>query len=300
MDVVVSGASGLIGTALTAELARAGHRVIPLLRASREGGLRWDPEREVIEAAGLEGVDAVVHLAGEPIAGSKWTPEQKARILESRTKGTALLATTLGGLQNPPKVMVSASAVGYYGNRSDEILTEESDRGTGYLADVVEQWEQAAHPASDAGIRVVHPRTGIVLSPKGGALQQLLLPFKLGLGGKQGTGTQYMSWISIDDEVGALIELLNDAELVGPVNLTAPNPVTNAEFAHTLGKVLSRPTVLPTPMLPLKLRFGPELVQSLLLDGQRVLPARLQAQGYPFKAPDLEGALRGLLAKPAG
>jgi uncharacterized protein (TIGR01777 family) len=300
MDVVVSGASGLIGTALTAELERGGHRVIPLLRVSREGGLRWDPERGIIEAAGLEGVDAVVHLAGAPIAGGKWTPEQKARIRESRTKGTGLLATTLAGLQNRPKVMVSASAVGYYGNRGDEILTEESDRGAGFLAEVVEQWEQVAHPASDAGIRVVHPRTGIVLSPRGGVLQQLLLPFKLGLGGKQGPGTQYMSWISIDDEVGALIEILNDADLVGPVNLTAPNPVTNAEFVHTLGKVLGRPTFLPTPMLPLKLRFGSELVQSLLLDGQRVLPARLQARGYAFRAPDLEGALRALLGKPAG
>ncbi len=300
MDVVVSGASGLIGTALCAELERTGHRAIPLLRVSRAGGLRWDPEQGIIEAAGLEGVDAVVHLAGAPIAGSKWTPAQKARILESRTKGTALLADTLAGLQQRPKVMVSASAIGYYGNRGDEIITEESDRGAGYLADVVEQWEQVAHPASDAGIRVVHPRTGIVLSPKGGVLQQLLLPFKLGLGGKQGPGTQYMSWISIDDEVGALIELVNNGELVGPVNLTAPNPVTNAEFARTLGTVLGRPTVLPTPMLPLKLRFGPELVQSLLLDGQRVLPARLQAAGYEFRAPDLEGALRSLLGKPAG
>ncbi|MCU1457829.1 MAG: hypothetical protein JWL73_1921 [Actinomycetia bacterium] len=300
MDVVVSGAGGLIGAALTPALERSGHRVIPLLRGGDEGGLRWDPRQGIIEAAGLEGVDAVVHLAGSPIASSKWTPEQKALILDSRTKGTTLLATTLAGLQNPPQVMVSASAVGYYGNRGDEILTEDSARGSGYLADVVEQWEQAAQPASDAGIRVVHPRTGIVLSPKGGVLHQLLLPFKLGLGGKQGSGKQYMSWISIDDEVGALIALLEDPALSGPVNLTAPNPVTNAEFAQTLGRVLGRPAVLPTPMLPLKIRYGPELVQSLLLDGQRVLPARLQGQGFGFSQPDLEPALRALLDKPGG
>ena len=296
MDVIVTGSSGFLGSALLSALDAAGHRPIRLVR--RPGvpdSLQWDPEAGTIDAAGFEGVGGVIHLAGEGIAEKKWSPEQKRRIMESRTVGTALVAETVANAQNGPKVLVSASGIGIYGNRGDEVLTEESPRGGGFLADVVERWEAAAQPAVDAGVRVAFARTGIVLSPDGGALKRLLLPFKLGAGGRLGSGRQYMSWIALDDEIRALVALLENDAYRGPANLTAPNPVTNEEFTKTLGTVLHRPTLLPTPLFPLKARFGGELVEELLLYSQRVQPTVLEANGFAFSHSALEDALRALL-----
>ncbi len=304
MDIVIAGGSGFIGTALTHSLAEAGHRVVRMVRpgsSARTAGsgdtLAWDPAAGSIDAAGLEGVDAVVNLGGVGIGDRKWSPARKAEIRDSRLVATRLLADTLAGLTRPPGVFVSASAIGYYGNRGDEELTEASAPGDDFLAEVCVAWEDAAAPAAAAGIRTPLLRTGIVLHPSGGVLKQLLTPFKLGLGGRLGPGTQYMSWITLADEVAAIRAAIDDPALAGPVNLTAPNPVTNAEFTATMGTVLGRPTALPTPLLPLKLRFGAELVQHLLLDGQRVRPARLEAAGFGFAHPHLEGALRALLGK---
>jgi uncharacterized protein (TIGR01777 family) len=300
VDVLVTGSHGLIGSALIPRLRADGHRVARLVRGAPEGGddVRWDPRAGTIDAAGLEGIDAVVHLAGAGIGDKKWTDDRKQLILESRTQGTSLLARTLAGLDRKPSVLLSGSAIGIYGDRGDEPLTEASAPGTGFTAEVCTAWEAATAPAEEAGIRVAHLRTGIVLSAHGGALGRMLTPFKLGIGGRMGSGKQYMSWISIDDEVGAIRHLLT-SDVAGPVNLTAPNPATNAEFTAALGGALHRPTKLPTPMFPLKALYGGELVQSLLLDGQRVLPAALVASGYGFALPDLDRALRAVLAAPA-
>ncbi len=261
----------------------------------------WDPEAGTIDAAGIDGIEAVVHLAGAGIGDKKWTPEQKRRILESRTRGTELLATTLASLDARPGVLVSGSAVGWYGNRGSEELTEASPSPVepDFTAEVCRTWEAATAPAEAAGIRTVHLRTGIVLAAHGGALARMLLPFRLGLGGRIGSGAQYMSWIALEDEVGAILHALAHEELVGPVNATAPNPATNAEFTKTLGRVLRRPSAIPTPLAPLRAVYGRELVEHLLIEGQRVLPARLRATGYAFAWPDLEGALRKILGKPA-
>jgi len=302
VDVLVTGSTGLIGSALVPALVASGHRPVRLVRdgaGPAPDTLRWDPDAGSIDAARLAGLDAVVHLAGEAIGSRRWSESQKRRILESRTKGTGLLARTLAGLATPPSVLISASAVGYYGDRGDEVLTEESPPGDDFLARVCAQWEAATAPASAAGIRVVVLRTGIVLSSVGGVLERMLRPFRLGVGGRIGSGRQYMSWIGVDDEVGAIVHALEHATLAGPVDATAPTPVTNAEFTATLGRVLRRPAVLPTPLLPLKLRYGGELVQHLLVGGQRVLPARLEADGYRFAHSTLEPALRALLARPA-
>jgi len=297
VDVLITGASGLVGTALTGALEARGDRAVAL---SRSGGVpSWDPSRARIDADAIEGVDAVVHLAGAGIGDKKWTDDRKQEILQSRTKGTRLLAETLAGLDRKPSVCVSASAVGYYGaHLDDEVFTEESSPGSDFLADVCVAWETAITPAEEAGIRVARVRSGVVLSPDGGVLKRMLFPFKMGLGGRIGTGEQYMSWISLDDEVGAILHVL-DGDLSGPVNLTAPNPVTNGQYTKTLGDVVRRPTALPTPIRPLKVMYGMELVHHLLLSGQRVLPRRLEASGYPFRHPDLEGALRALLDRPA-
>ena len=296
MDVAITGSSGLVGTALADALHRRGDHVIPVLRGHGLG-LRWDPELGTIDAAGFDGLDAVVHLAGEGIAEKKWTPAQKVRIRESRVWGTALLATTLAGLARPPSVLVSGSAIGWYGNRGDEPLTEASAPGPSgdFLTEVCTVWEGATAPAEAAGIRTVHLRTGIVLSKDGGALARMIMPFKLGVGGRIGSGRQYMSWISIADEVGAILHVIDTPALAGAVNATAPRPVTNLEFTKTLGSVLHRPTVLPTPLLPLKLVYGAELVQHLLVDGARVLPARLEGSGYEFAHPTLNAALNALI-----
>jgi uncharacterized protein (TIGR01777 family) len=297
MDVAISGASGLIGRALTTSLRAGGHRVIAFKRGGVTAGdvIGWDPDQGRIDAPALEGVDAVVHLAGEGIGEHRWSDEQKARILDSRVRGTSVLAAAIASRERKPGVFVSASAVGYYGDRGDEILTEESTPGADFLAGVCVKWEAETAPAAEAGVRTVNTRTGIVLDSHGGALKSMLLPFKLGLGGKQGSGKQWMSWIALADEVGAIRHAISTETLRGPVNLVAPNPVTNAEFAATLGRALHRPTFLPTPMLPLKAKFGPELVQSLLLSGQRVEPAKLRAAGYQFTFSSLDSALRALV-----
>jgi uncharacterized protein len=301
MDVVISGASGLIGQALQGALLDKGHTVIPLVRRAVTGderALRWDPAGGTIDHHGLEGIDAVVHLAGESIASSRWTDEQKTKIRESRTRSTTLLAEALVGLDSPPAVFLSGSAIGYYGDRGDEILTEQSDPGHDFLADVCVRWEACSQFAAARGIRTVNLRTGIVLDDREGALARQLLPFKLGIGGRIGSGRQWQSWISLDDQVGAIYHLL-DADVDGPVNLVAPEPVTNAEFASTLGKVLRRPTFLPIPTFAPAALYGRELVEALLLSSQRVDPRVLVASGYEFRHTSLEAALRDILDKPA-
>ena len=297
MDVLVSGATGLIGSALTPELEAAGHRIIRLTRSPRsEADIRWDPEAGAIDAARLEGVDAVVHLAGESIAEGRWTPEKKQRILESRRQGTRLLAASIAALPTPPRVMVSASAVGYYGDRGNELLREDSAPGSGFLAEVCKEWEAAADPAREAGIRVVHPRIGIVLSPEGGALGVTLPIFRLGLGGKIGDGRQYWSWVALDDVVGSILHSLTNESVSGPVNVGSPDPLTNAEYTKVLGRVLNRPAIFPLPAPAARIMLG-EVADALLLASQRMEPARLKETGYTFRYPELEGALRHLLGR---
>jgi uncharacterized protein len=298
MDVVVSGASGFIGSALVDSLRNDGHRVLSLRRGGITNGddIGWDPDSGRIDAPALEGVDAVVHLAGEGIGEKRWTDEQKRRIRDSRVRGTAALAAAIASRERKPRVFVSASAIGYYGNRGDEVLTEESKSGDDFFSEVCRLWEAETQPAVDAGVRTVIARSGVVLGRHGGALQRMLLPFKLGLGGRQGSGKQWMSWITLDDEVAALRHAIDGESLRGPVNFTAPNPVMNADFATLLGLALHRPTFLPTPLLPLKLRFGEELVESLLLVSQRVLPRKLEASSFVFSAPTLPRAFELVLA----
>ncbi len=296
MHVLISGATGFIGSALVPELEAGGHRVTRLSRSqSGPGTIHWDPEAGTIEGD-LEGTDAVVHLAGESIAEGRWTPEKKRRIVDSRVKGTRLLAEKISALETPPGVMVSASAVGYYGDRGDEVLTEESAPGTGFLPEVCREWEAAAEPARRGGIRVVHPRIGVVLSPKGGALATTLPIFKLGGGGKIGTGNQWLSWVALDDVVGSIVHALTNEAVEGPANVGSPNPMTNAGYTKVLGKVLGRPTVLPLPAPVLRVMLG-EVADSLLLSSGRMRPAKLEATGYEFRHPQLEGALRHLLGK---
>jgi uncharacterized protein (TIGR01777 family) len=297
VDVLVTGSHGLIGTALIPRLRARGDRVLRLVRGAPEGAddVSWDPPAGTIDAAALEGVDAVVHLAGAGIGDKKWTPERKQLVLDSRTGPTGLLSRTLAALDRKPRVLVSASAIGYYGDRGDEMLTEDSGPGDDFGAQVCREWEDATSPAADAGIRVARMRTGLVLAANGGLLKRLLLPFKLGLGGRLGSGKQYMSWIAIDDELRAILHLLDTDAIAGPVNLTAPNPVTNGEFTSTLGNVVHRPTVLPTPLPALKLVYGGELVDTLL-GSQRVSSGKLRGSGFDFAYTDLDGALRATLA----
>jgi uncharacterized protein len=297
VDVAVTGSRGFIGSALLPALTRAGHRPVRIVRGQAAGDdeLSWDPEAGTIDSDGLEGVGGVVHLAGAGIGDKRWTDARKRLILESRTKGTGLLARTLAGLTHSPSALVSASAIGYYGNRGDEPLDEQSAPGNDFVARVCVQWEAATAPVADAGIRVARVRSGIVLGREGGVLSRLLLPFRLGLGGRIASGRQYMSWISIDDEVRAIVHALTHDQVAGPVNLTGPAPFTNDEFTRTLGRVVRRPTVIPTPLFPLRARYGTELVQHLLVEGQRVLPKRLEATGYAFEHPTLEDALRAVV-----
>jgi uncharacterized protein (TIGR01777 family) len=263
-------------------------------RPAGQDEVRWDPYGGILDGSDkLEGIDAFIHLGGESIA-SRWSPARKRAIVESRVKGTALIAETLAVLHEKPKTFLCASAIGFYGDRGGEVLTEGSHAGFGFLPEACQAWEAACEPARKAGIRVVNLRTGIVLSPKGGALAQMLLPFKLGLGGVVGSGDQWMSWISLGDEVSAFLHALKTPSLEGPVNLTAPVPVTNREFTKTLGKVLRRPTFFPLPSFMVKLIFG-EMGQALLLEGQKVLPKKLEASGFRYSSPGLEGALEGLL-----
>jgi len=294
VNVLISGATGLIGNALIPELEAGGHRVTRLTRSPRSADdVGWDPEAGTI-GGDLEGTDAVVHLAGESIAEGRWTQEKKRRILESRRNGTRLLSEAIAALPTPPSVMISTSADGYYGDRGNELLTEESGPGSGFLAEVCMEWEAAADPAREAGIRVVHPRTGIVLSPKGGALGKTLPIFRLGLGGKIGSGRQYWSWVSLDDVVGSYVYALENEAVSGPVNVCSPNPLTNAEYTKVLGRVLNRPTVFPVPATAARVALG-GVVDELLLASKRMVPAGLEEAGYRFRHPDLEGALRHLL-----
>jgi len=298
MKILVSGSTGLVGSALVSFLASGGHEVVRLVRGRLKPGVvevPWDPQAGTIEAAKLEGLDAVVHLAGENIAG-RWTAAKKARIRSSRVEGTRLLAEALAGLKRPPKTLVCASAIGYYGDRGDEVLREDSPSGAGFLAAVCRDWEAAAHAAAEKGIRVVQLRIGVVLSPAGGALARMLTPFKLGLGGRIGPGSQFMSWIAIDDLIGAIHHALTTEPLRGPVNAVAPRAVTNREFTKTLGRVLARPTIFPMPAFAARLAFG-EMADELLLASARVEPAKLVSSGYRFRTPELEAALRHLLGK---
>jgi uncharacterized protein (TIGR01777 family) len=297
MRVAITGATGLIGSALTPHLESLGHDVIRIVRRDPQGtDVVWSPAEGRLDPRALDGVDAVVHLAGAGIGDQRWTDDYKRELRESRTRGTTLIAEAIAAADDGPKVLLSGSAIGIYGARGDTELDETSPPGDGFLADLCVEWEAATAAAEAADVRVVHLRTGIVLSTKGGALKKQLPLFKAGLGGKMGEGTQYQSWIHIDDEVAAITHLL-DTDTTGPVNLTAPAPVTNAEFTSTLGKVLGRPTFLPIPRFGPKLLLGAELADNLLFTGQRVLPGVLAADpGFTFRYPDLESALRALLA----
>jgi uncharacterized protein len=298
--LLVTGASGLIGSALVPALERRGHTVLRLTRgdATRPGEFRWDPARGTLDPRALEGVEGVVHLAGADIA-TRWTAAAKARILSSRVLGTRLLATALAALERPPTVLVSVSAMGWYGDRGEEVLTEHSSSGEGFVAQVCRAWEAAAAPAATRGIRVVHPRLGLVLTPDGGALRPLLIPFRLGLGGALGRGRAWWSWITLPDVLAVLVRAIEDEALSGPVNTVAPHPVRNSEFAATLGRVLRRPAVLPVPPFLLRLALG-RMADEMLLASIHVAPARLLALGHHFESPELEGALRRVLGPPGG
>jgi uncharacterized protein len=295
MKILISGASGLIGTHLIPTLKAKGHEIYSLVRKTPRGAdeIRWDAgtgfsETEQIR---LENFDAVIHLAGDNVASENWSPEKKRRIRESRATGTRVLVDALRKTQTPPKIFVSASATGFYGNRGDEDLTEESPKGEGFLPDVCDEWEREAKKAEDFGARVAMLRTGVVLTKDGGALEKMLTPFKFGVGGTVGSGKQWMSWISLDDVLDIYHFVLENEGLRDAVNTTAPNPVTNEEFTEALGKVLNRPTILPVPEFAIKLLFG-EMGERLLLEGQKVLPKKLQDAGFEFKYPHLEEALK--------
>jgi hypothetical protein len=298
MEIVVTGASGLIGSALTASLTTSGHGVTRLVRRPPQTGekaLRWDPVSRSIDATAFDGVQAVVHLAGENLA-ERWTAAKKVNIRDSRINGTQVLAEAIAHLASPPKVLVSASAIGYYGDRGEEWLSEESAPGQGFLPEVCRSWEAATETARQAGVRTVQLRFGIVLSPAGGALAKMLPPFRLGLGGVLGNGRQYMSWVALEDTVGAIEHAISTVDLQGPTNVVAPQAVTNYEFTKTLGRVLGRPTAIPLPAFAARLMFG-EMADELLLASTRVQPAKLLASGYRFRYPELASALRHLLAR---
>ncbi|GAB2473650.1 TIGR01777 family oxidoreductase [Xylanimonas ulmi] len=296
MDIAVSGASGLIGRALTWSLTADGHRVVPLVRPGRPGaGVAWDPERGVIDGSGLEGLDAVVHLAGQGVASGPWSAARRERILGSRRDGAALLAGAMARLARPPRVLVSGSAVGYYGSRGDQVLTEDAEPGGDFLARVCVAWEAATRAAREAGVRVVHVRTGMVLATSGGALGPQRVAFRLGLGAKAGDGRQWMSWIHLDDEVAAIRHAIETPSLAGAANLVSPHPVTNAQFARSFARSLGRRAPLTIPRLATALPFGVgPLVESLLFVSQRAVPAALERAGFRFRHPDLDEALASL------
>lgn len=294
LRVGISGASGAVGTALTAFLTTGGHEVIRLVRdkdALGEGAVYWSPVEQEIDAAGLEGLDALVHLAGANVADGAWTPEHRRRVRDSRVEGTGLLARTLAELERPPAVFVSASAIGFYGERGDEVLTEESDPGEGFLAEVCEAWEGATTAAKEAGIRTVNLRIGLVLDPRSGVLERMIPAVKLGLSSRLGSGEQYMSWIDLDDVLGAILFAIKTEALEGVVNLTAPQPVTNRDFVETLASVLGRPALIPVPSAAIEMVMGKQAARETALSSQRVLPTRLQEAGFTFFYPDLGEAL---------
>jgi uncharacterized protein (TIGR01777 family) len=289
MRIAITGSTGLIGSTLAPLFAKAGHEVVPLRRPGA-----WDPQNHKADLSAFGGTDVLVHLAGENIAGGRWSAERKRRIRDSRVSGTKLIAETLAQLEPAPRVLISASAIGYYGDRGDEVLQEASNAGSGFLADVCQQWEAATAAATRAGIRVVHLRLGIVLSKKGGALPRMLLPFKLGVGGRIGSGLQYWSWISLEDVCGVVEHCIQATDLHGPVNVVSPAAVTNLEFTRCLGRALRRPTVFPLPAFAARLALG-EMADPLLLASARVEPAKLLASRFVFRHRDLSPALRALL-----
>ena len=299
MQIAVTGSSGLIGSVLGPFLAAGGHRVVRMVRSPKVGSdaILWDPGAGIQDPARLEGFDVVVHLAGENLVQGRWTPEKKQRIRDSRITGTRLLSQALAGLREPPKVLICASAIGYYGHRGDEVLTETSPPGSGFLAEVCQAWEAAAESARQRGIRVVSLRTGVVLSAAGGALAFMRTPFQLGVGGPLGSGQQYMSWIALDDLLGLIHHALLIDRVRGPLNTVAPNPVTNMEFTKTLGHVLRRPTVFPVPPFALRLLMG-EVADEVLLTSTRAMPTQALQTQYTFRYPHLEEALRHVLGRP--
>lgn len=294
-DTLITGSSGLIGTAVASAVRQGGGRVVCLVRRPERADdeVEWDPERGTVDRARLEGLDAVVHLAGENIAAGRWNAAKKARIAGSRVEGTRRLCEALAACARPPRVFVGASAIGYYGDRGDQVMTEECAPGTDFLARVCVDWEDASRDL-EAVARVVRPRIGVVLSRHGGALHRMLPPFRLGLGGRIGSGRQWLSWIALDDLVALLLHVIADDGIVGAYNATAPRPVTNAEFAQTLARALRRPAVLPLPALAVRCLFG-EMGDALLLSSTRVVPQRLTAAGFAFRHPELDGALRAML-----
>jgi uncharacterized protein len=293
MKIVVAGPTGFIGSALVAHLATVGHRVVRLVRRGADvsrGDVTWDPSKGALDPAALDGVQAVVNLAGEPVA-ERWTAERKRRIKASRVEATTLIAKTLAGLERPPRVLVNASAIGIYGDRGDELLDETSTPGTGFLADVAQAWEASAAPAVERGVRTVFTRFGIVLGATGGALEKMLPPFKLGAGGRLGSGKQWMSWVTLEDVVAAIDYAITSDRVSGPVNVVAPHPVTNIEFTHELGHALHRPAVATVPGFALKLAYG-EMGEAVLLASQRVAPHALERAGFVFKHTLLPDALK--------
>lgn len=298
MKILVSGASGLVGSALVPDLEKKGHEVYRLVRRlpkANERKIFWDPDCEEIEQEALEGFDAVIHLGGESIAEGRWTAAKKARIRESRVQSTDFLSRTLAALSRPPKTFACASATGFFGNRGDEELTENSPPGEGFLAEVCREWEAATAPAEEKGVRVLHLRFGVILSEKGGAFTKMLPPFKLGIGGKLGDGKQYVSWIALTDVVRAISYLLEKTEMVGAVNLVSPDPVTNEEWTRTLGEVLHRPTFFRMPAFAAKIAFG-EMAEEALLASVKVVPQKLQESGFQFEHPELKETFESLLS----
>lgn len=298
MHILMSGATGLVGGALRSALERRGDTVVALSRnpeKAKAPALGWDPAQGQISEDALREVDAVIHLAGEPIASGRWTAEHKQKVRKSRVLSTQLLSKAVAESPNKPKVFISASAIGFYGERGAEVVDEQSEPGKNFLAKVCIAWEAEAERARQAQVRVVHPRIGIVLARSGGALAKMLTPFRLGLGGRLGSGDQYMSWIALDDVVGLLIHALDNPNLVGPINLTAPNAVTNQEFTSALGQSLGRPTVLPVPTFALRAALG-EMADELLLSSMRVKPSIAESSGYTFKHPDLKTCLDDILS----
>ena len=294
MKILVSGSSGLVGGALLPLLESEGHTITKLVRSRDAHGVYWNYKKGEIDKDAMEGHDAVVHLAGETIDG-RWTDEKKKKIRDSRVLGSKLISDAISGLHQKPSTVIAASAIGYYGDRGDEVLTEDSPPGSGFMSEVCRQWEDAYESVhEDRDIRVVHIRIGVVLSSRGGALDKMLTPFKLGLGGKIGSGKQYWSWIAIDDLISAIYHCIKDAGVTGPVNLTAPDSLTNEEFTDTLGEVLSRPTILPLPAFAARLILG-EMADEALLSSTRVRPEKLLASGYEFEYPELKHALEHII-----
>ena len=293
MKIAITGSTGLVGKKIIAGLEADGHQVVKLVRGSRNkpDEFLWNPDTEKIDAKAFEGTDAVIHLEGENIASKRWTSEQKMKIKKSRVDGTRLIAGTIAALENPPRTLISTSAIGYYGDRGNEFLTEESTSGAGFLAAVCRDWEDATRTAESKGLRVVHARLGVVLSREGGALKMMLPPFLMGAGGPLGDGKQYMSWIDLDDAARVFIYLATKSNLSGPVNVVAPNPETNAQFTKTLARVLHRPAFFPVPTIGVKVMFG-EMGQELLLASNKVSADKLVAAGFQFSYPELESALK--------